>query len=62
MGEFTSRYNLLESSWWVAVPFKTINRTTTIFIFLLMSAAALAPAPGLEINLLVSLDSGDKDK
>lgn len=63
MGEwFTSRYNLHESPWQVAVPFKTINSTTTIFILLLMSAAALAPAPGVEINSLVSLNSKDKDK
>lgn len=44
------------------MPFKTINRSTTLFIFFLMSAAALTSAPGKEINSLVSLDSKDKDK
>lgn len=44
------------------MPFKTINSSTTIFIFLFVIAATLTSAPGIEINSLVSLDCVDEDK
>lgn len=59
---FTSRYNLDERSWEAAVPFKTINSSTSMFVFLFVIAATLTSAPGIEINSLVSLDCVDEDK